>query len=255
MPEAKKSLSALDQFEHQQRMSIRRNRIWLLTYVSLFTSLLAFFVLIITLTELEGIAPKRAYQKIMTSLYDEVKQIQQRDGLDWMQVENTFSKGVRISIDPALFERAPLFEPARADLNPRFYPYLNELARVLEELDFNNFHRKYRRWITAIRSSGMVMDLTFRVEGHTDAIPLAPGARYRDNIELSTFRAYALMDYLSGRVDLKPRLYAIAGYGSFHPVTANPNDAENRRIELYIVPQMLDDTSEKNHANPNEVEP
>lgn len=232
--------SSDDQATQQQKLSIQRNRIWLMTYVSLFTSLLAFFVLIITITEMEGIAPKRAYQKIMGSLYDEVKFIQQRDGLSWMQVENTFSKGVRISIDPVLFESAALFQPARADLNPRYFPYLNELARVLDELDFNNFHRKQQRWIAPIEAAGLEVDLTFRVEGHTDAIPLARGARYRDNIELSTFRAYALMRYLRSRVELPASLYAIAGYGSFHPVTDNPNDGENRRIELYLVPQMLD---------------
>lgn len=235
MPEQNQALPS----DAQHKLSIHRNRIWLMTYVSLFTSLLAFFVLIITITEMEGVAPKRAYQKVMNGLYQEVSAIQKANGLDWMRVENTFSKGVRVSLDPQLFANSPLFEPARAELNPRFYPYLDELAKLVNELDVQNFNRKYQRWIRAIEGAGLYMDLTFRVEGHTDANPLAVGARYRDNIELSTYRAYALMNYLQSKVSIHPSIYSVAGYGSFHPVLADDKAAENRRIEFYIVPQML----------------
>lgn len=232
---------AMINHEKSQKLGIKRNRIWLLTFVSLFTSLLAFFVLIITLTEMEGITPKRSYQKIMVGLYNQVKTIQERDGLVWMQVENTFSKGVRISISPGLFESSPLFAPAQAEINPRYYPYLNELARVVRELELQRFDQRYQRWIKGIEGAGLQLELTIRVEGHTDAIPLASGARYRDNIELSTFRAYEFMSYLQRNVTSLPSsIYAIAGYGSFHPISSNPNDGENRRIELYIVPQMIE---------------
>jgi chemotaxis protein MotB len=156
------------------------------------------------------------------------------------RLRTRFSKGVRISIDPKLFEASPLFAPARADINPRYYPYLNELARVVRELELQRFDQRYQRWIKGIERAGLKLELTIRVEGHTDAIPLAAGARYRDNIELSTFRAYELMSYLQRNVTLPHSIYAIAGYGSFHPITANPNDGENRRIELYIVPQMIE---------------
>lgn len=232
--------SAMITNEQLQIASFKRNRIWMLTFADVFTALLAFFVLIMTVTEIETLPPKRAFQKIMHGLHNEVRFIQQRDSLAWMLVENTYSKGIRITIDQTLFENTPLFAPARADLNPRYFPYLNEIARVVEELDLENFNERYHRWVRMIELAGFEVDFTMSVEGHTDAIPLARGARYRDNIELSTFRAYELMNYLQQRVDLDHRIYSIAGYGSFHPITDNPNDGENRRIELYLVPQMID---------------
>lgn len=235
-----KPKSAMITYEELQVRSFKRNRIWMMTFADVFTALLTFFVLIMTISEMETIPPKRAYQKIMTGLHNEVRDIKHRDSLAWMQVENTYAKGIRITIDSELFATAPLFAPARADLNPRYFPYLNELSRVLEELKLDEINHRYERWVKMIEQAGFEVTFTMSVEGHTDAIPLASGARYRDNIELSTHRAFELMQYLQARVDLEPSVYSMAGYGSFHPITDNPNDAENRRIELYLVPQMVD---------------
>lgn len=232
--------SALITHEQLQISAFKRNRIWMMTFADVFTALLTFFVLIMTVSEMETVPPKRAYQKVMTGLYNEVREIKHRDSLAWMEVENTYSKGIRITIDPELFASAPLFEPARADINPRYFPYLNELSRVLDELELNQINQRYESWVKMIEQAGFKVSFTMSIEGHTDAIPLSPGARYRDNIELSTHRAYELMQYLQARVDLEPSVYSMAGYGSFHPITNNPNDAENRRIELYLVPQMIE---------------
>lgn len=230
------SNSNLDQF---RQTALQRYRVWLLTFVSLFTSLLAFFVLIITLTEVEGVAPKRSFQKVVSGLYTQLAVIHQQKGMDWLRIENTFAKGVRISFDPELFAQAPLFASARVDINPRYYPYLNEIIETFEEVDLLNFDQRYQRWLTGLRAAGYDVELTIRIEGHTDARPLAPTARFRDNVQLSSFRAYEVMQYLQQALDWPESMFSIAGYGSFHPVSANPNDPENRRIEIYVVPRLV----------------
>nr|MDA3806371.1 cell envelope biogenesis protein OmpA [Thiomicrorhabdus sp.] len=58
----KKNLSRLPGLvgsETHQIQQIKASRLWLLTYIGLFTSLLAFFILIITQVELESSTPKR----------------------------------------------------------------------------------------------------------------------------------------------------------------------------------------------------
>lgn len=224
--------------EAAQKQNLVRNRVWMLTFVSLFTSLLAFFILIITITELEGVTAKRSYQKIMNQLYSQALQVQQTQGWQWMQIDNTLSKGIRVVLDPALFASTPLFAPARADINPRYYPYLNEVSQFLRALKLDQLEAGYQRWLSNIERAGFAVELTITIEGHTDSIPLSPGARYRNNIELSTYRAYEVMQFLQADLDWAPRLFSIAGYGSFRPIVENSEDPINRRIEMYIAPQM-----------------
>jgi chemotaxis protein MotB len=38
---------------------------------------------------------------------------------------------------------------------------------------------------------------------------------------------------------LPDHFFAIAGYGSFRPVTNNPLEPANRRVEIYLVPQLI----------------
>jgi len=76
------------------------------------------------------------------------------------------------------------------------------------------------------------------IEGHTDNVPLSPGARYATNWELSTARAASVLHYfvLEG---LDPNRFSIAGYAEYRPVASNETEdgrARNRRVELVISP-------------------
>lgn len=221
-----------------EAQQVKRNRLWLLTYISLFTSLLAFFVLMITLVELEDSTPKRNYQKLVDKIYKEVTYQSTLQGLDWLQIENTLTKGVRLSIPPDLIANSSLFSSARAQINPRYLPYLQSIVDVLTVLNFQDFNTRHAKLINGIESAGYKVDFMIRIEGHTDSLAMASTARFRDNVELSTFRAYAMMEWLRIHTGLARNYFAISGYGSFHPLTANPEQAENRRIEIYLVPRV-----------------
>jgi chemotaxis protein MotB len=74
----------------------------------------------------------------------------------------------------------------------------------------------------------------FRVEGHTDNVPLGRGTY--TNWELSTARALAIVRYLQEQ-GVDPTRLAAAGYGEFKPIA--PNDtadgrSQNRRIEIVL---------------------
>jgi len=228
-----------------EAQQVKRNRLWLLTYISLFTSLLAFFILMITLVELEGSTPKRNYQKLVGKIYKEVTYQSTLQGIDWLQIENTLTKGVRLSIPPDLVANSSLFSSASAQINPRYLPYLQSIVDVLTALNFQDFNTRHAKLIDGIESAGYKVDFMIRVEGHTDSLVMAPTARFRDNVELSTFRAYAMMEWLRIHTGLAKNKFAISGYGSFHPLTVNSEQAENRRIEIYLVPLVRVKTTEK----------
>jgi len=78
------------------------------------------------------------------------------------------------------------------------------------------------------------------VEGHTDNVPMR-SKKFRDNWELSTERALAVLGYLLEDTDLNPVRFSAAGYGEYKPLVSNEtkeNRALNRRVDIVVVPTV-----------------
>jgi chemotaxis protein MotB len=231
--------------QDRQLAQVRFQRIWLMAYVALFSSLLAFFVVLISMVQLEGVVEKRAHQQLTQQLYMDIKTHIRQAGIDWLAVENAFPKGVRLYPKPVLFRDVPLFVTGRATITPRAQPYLRAVGQILRQMGLGAFEQRYAHYIQQIESRGYQVRLTLRVEGHTDATPLAPGAPFPDNTTLSVFRAYAVMRVLKQVSLLPDQFWGIAGYGHWQPLYPDPKDPRNRRVELYIQPQMLMETRDE----------
>lgn len=219
---------------------IRRSRTIQITYISLFTSLLALFILIISLIDLEPSTPKRNFQKLVNFLYQEVTLLKKHQQLDWLVVENTFSKGVKLTLSGDAFILTDLFSAGRAKINPYYVSYFEGLGRFIREIELERFPLRHQRLIQEIEATGHRFMITIRVEGYTDASPLAQTALYQNNIQLSTFRAYAVMHLLKITTQLPEHYFSIAGYGALRPLVQPPESAKNRRIEIYLIPQILE---------------
>ncbi len=77
---------------------------------------------------------------------------------------------------------------------------------------------------------------TIQIEGHTDNVPMA-GAKYSNNVELSSGRAYSVFVYLINNAALDPRRVIPAGRGEYIPIASNETEegrAKNRRVEIKI---------------------
>ena len=75
-----------------------------------------------------------------------------------------------------------------------------------------------------------------RVDGHTDDVPVNPGGRFKDNWDLSSARAIAVVKFLIAN-GVAPKRLVAAGFGQYQPL--DPEDtpearAKNRRIELKL---------------------
>jgi len=78
------------------------------------------------------------------------------------------------------------------------------------------------------------------VEGHTDNIPMR-SKKFRDNWELSTERALAVLGYLLEDSNLNPVRFSAAGYGEYKPLVSNEtkeNRALNRRVDIVVIPTV-----------------
>jgi chemotaxis protein MotB len=87
-------------------------------------------------------------------------------------------------------------------------------------------------------------NLLIHVVGHTDNVPIRPGARTRfaSNWELSTARATAAVRFLAEKAGIEPRRLGAVGYGEFRPVADNgtaEGRARNRRIAIIILPEQF----------------
>jgi chemotaxis protein MotB len=107
-----------------------------------------------------------------------------------------------------------LFEPGSAKLRRDARHVLDRIARTLAKID------------------NMV-----QVEGHTCDLP-PRGGEFASNWELSTARATNVLRYLVGPNRLDPWRFSAAGYGSVRPKVANnsmANRRQNRRVEIVIL--------------------
>jgi chemotaxis protein MotB len=73
------------------------------------------------------------------------------------------------------------------------------------------------------------------VAGYTDDVRVAGGA-YKDNWDLSSARAIAVVRYLAAQ-GVPPRMLAAAGFSEYRPIVPNDsaaNRSQNRRIEIAL---------------------
>ncbi|WP_396587266.1 flagellar motor protein MotB [Bermanella sp. R86510] len=200
---------------------------WLVTYADAITLLLAFFVMILSVSDLnqgkieslkEGLAGVLTGEKIVTPFNDIKKE------LDDIINQHNMTENVRVDIDQkgvkVEFSDFSLYDSGSAAIRPQALPVLEEVSKV-------------------IRSSTHETHL-IEVEGHTDDVPINT-ARFPSNWELSASRASNVVKYLLDKGVDKRQLKA-SGYADSRPKDAPPEGkamtdkerAANRRVVIYV---------------------
>ncbi|MFQ0813370.1 hypothetical protein AVM02_16095 [Brucella anthropi] len=130
-------------------------------------------------------------------------------------------ENIRIVGDRFVFQSEVLFPTGSADINPAGQDEMKKLADAVIQLN---------------REIPDDINWVLRVDGHTDNVPLAGTGRFRDNWELSSARATAVVKFLIANGVPANRLVA-AGFGEYQPLDASDTPdarAKNRRIELKL---------------------
>lgn len=84
-------------------------------------------------------------------------------------------------------------------------------------------------------------DIDIMVEGHTDSKEVKSTAGYKDNWDLSTLRATAVVRILQEDYNVAPVRMTAAGRSSYVPLTSNDSEegrAKNRRTRIVILPKL-----------------
>ncbi|HLH56788.1 MAG TPA: OmpA family protein [Verrucomicrobiae bacterium] len=156
---------------------------------------------------------KQAVEKNHQSLEDEMKAALESKDVTISQLQGKLTVNILDRI---------MFDSGEAELKPDGEAVLRKLAAVLDQ------HT----------------NLMIHVVGHTDNVPIRPGARSRfaSNWELSTARATAAVRFLSEKAGVDPRRLGAVGYGEFKPIADNSTSegrAKNRRIAITILPEQM----------------
>ena len=221
---------------------------WLLSYADFMTLLMAFFVILYSMAQVDASKFKALSQSLsiafgngkggnggnMLSNFSgggltpqapmQIKVNENSEFNSMIKLLNEYSKekGLEKSIHSSITERGlvinladtVLFASGSADLSVHSREILDHLGEIL------------------FKSGRQV-----RVEGHTDNIPIHT-ARYQSNWQLSTDRATnVIMYWISKYPAQAPRLSA-AGYGEYRPIAPNTTpvgQALNRRVEIVVL--------------------
>ncbi len=219
---------------------------WLLTYADMITLLMAFFIMLYSMSILNlsrfhqvavsirsgfgGILQGQSRHILSTSGQMSVRPSAiegDTAGVPYSLIKqiNAFVKerklggSVRMYTDQrglvvSLLSDRVLFQTGRAEIRPESRPVLQKIASVLNAVPND-----------------------VRVEGHTCNLPTR-SRQYPSNWELSTARATNVVRFLIGSGGVPAARLSAAGYADTHPYAPNTTEANrllNRRVEIVVI--------------------
>lgn len=220
---------------------------WMTTYGDMVTLLLTFFVMLYTTATIDG------YKlKLILSAFSGLGMT---GGGNTLQVGELAELGNNVESLPSL-QKGRALDEARRRAVSLFQPDVeSNLVRITEderglivslaadaffesassEVAFEESREVLERASVLMRSLGE--EQKFRIEGHTDSIPVEEGGEWPSNWELSAERAANVLHYL---VDFGVRedQLQIAGFSSTSPLVKNDTPegrAYNRRVDIVII--------------------
>lgn len=201
---------------------------WLALFADLMTTVMIFFILLYSMSNLDS----GKYREMKNSIKDYLvkgrseKEVLNQAIKDFDELEQTLSAYIKkeqlssfvvITKDKnqlGITVNAPIFfKIGEAELLKSAYTLMDIIVKALKNMEFN-----------------------ILVEGHTDDLPINT-SRFRNNWDLSTSRASAVVSYMIQK-GINPMRLTAAGYAEFYPLVANTskaNRAKNRRVEIKIL--------------------
>ncbi len=221
---------------------------WLLTYADMITLLMAFFIMMYSMSVLNvgkfraaavsirsgfgGMANGQGKAILMSNgSYSDKPSPISKDSpastweivkplMAYIEKDAQLRKSAKIGMDNrgvvvSMLGDKLMFNPGSAKINERAYPLLDRIAEMLDKVGND-----------------------IRVEGHTCDLAPSRGGKYPTNWELSSARATNVLRYFVEYKGLNAAQFSAAGFAGTHPILPNTCDAnrrENRRVDIVIL--------------------
>ncbi|HPO04746.1 MAG TPA: flagellar motor protein MotB [Bacillota bacterium] len=213
---------------------------WLLPYSDLMTLLLAVFIVLFAVSQIDAQKAQMMSDQFSQSMmnkeyieyreqlliqnmtesekeeFDEMSSLKQKIDVKIMEEEmldfvDTYidRRGLVVTMSNAV-----LFDPGKAEVKEQYQEAMKGIAEIITSID--NY---------------------VRIEGHTDNIPMN-SQLYPSNWELSTARAISVVRLFINMAGASPEQFLAVGYGEYRPIADNSTEegrAKNRRIDIIIL--------------------
>ena len=236
---------------------------WLITYADMITLLMAFFIMLFTMSQLDLAKFKEFQQGFARQVGNDIN-IAADGGAGVLDGAPDPQEQILAAAEQVLNEKAKVDLARKLERN-RLEDVRREVTRRVEKAGLAGkvgFRLEERGLIVTIVSDDVLFDLGsaelrpagrkvldgmggvlrpmpnhVAIEGHTDNLPIS-GGPYGDNWVLSTARSTSVLGYLLERHNLPASRLSAAGYADQRPVKPNntaANRAANRRVEIVIL--------------------
>lgn len=223
---------------------------WLLTYADLITLLLALFIILYAMNQVDSerfdaVAQSLAIgfnQTSSTSIIDLGTNMNARNPATDSEIktmkaikENDQLRKIKNQIDEKIGKNAKL--------NGKVYTNLSNnglMIVIADDILFTSGTASLTKEAANLISlvTPLLLDITnpIKISGHTDNIPIHT-AKFSSNWELSSARSNSVLHFMLQHFKLSPTRLSSAGYGEFQPISENTTTngkAKNRRVEILI---------------------
>ncbi|MBP1732525.1 MAG: OmpA/MotB domain protein [Deltaproteobacteria bacterium] len=220
---------------------------WLITYADLITLLLAFFILMYTMSKQDA----KKYEEVaahLRAIFSGNAGILAKGSSSGKKPMEVSFKGaaqdtaaIRAQLEKEIRE---LGDQDKNNTTERISLINDErglVVRAMEKAFFEtgkaDLSQNARRALDGIAPVLKGMPNPVRVEGHTDNVPINT-FEFRSNWELSVRRATEVVRHLIERHAFPPERISATGYAEYRPLVSNDtpeNRSQNRRIEIVIL--------------------
>ena len=236
--------------KHEEHVNHER---WLVSYADFITLLFAFFVTLYAISQVDA----KKLGKLVESMQSAFDTRVFDSGSPKLSLSDGTAKGVEqqklvepisppVSVSPSLqsLQTSLQAKLVRAKFVDRVRMVQEKRGLIISLTEAGFFDpgeatlkEAGQQVVDMIAETLMQNAYHFRIEGHTDAVPIHT-ARFPSNWELSTARATFILSYLTTHFSFEPTRLSVAGYGEYRPIAPN-NTAEgraiNRRVDIVIL--------------------
>ena len=239
--------------EHEKENSER----WLLTYSDLITLLMIFFVVMYAMSNVDA----QKYQVLSESLEGALNPVGMGSGGTasggGIDVSQAIADGKSDMVDPELVAAAEEITKLirEKNLQDKVSVSIQERGVVVGLMNTVLFDSGSTRikpdaipTLVAIGQIANGVHNYIRVEGNTDDVPMNT-PQIPSNWELSVLRATEVLKLLIDQSNVAPDKISAVGYGEYRPSVPNTsavNRAKNRKVDIVILSDRLDQSESEN---------
>lgn len=218
---------------------------WLIPYSDMLTLLLALFIVMFAMSEVDKEKMQRFSQQFNVifsggsnnAIFEEPGEtlVPPQNTIDNTVMENDKMTEIKLFLDKEIEQKGysdkvkvmlnhegleiaiqdiALFKSGDDKVIPEISPLLLQISKMLDGIDNS-----------------------IKIVGHTDNVPVN-NSKFRSNWDLSAMRAINVMNFLVEKGKLRPERFSIQGYGEYKPEFDNSTAdgrSKNRRVEIFVV--------------------